>query len=188
MSSNLLDDMYLDWGSQEWILHHKIRASQPHKQWEQECDRREDKLCLDEIAIVRINFYKKNILKTFRMTSVHIRTTIVTSTITRHFSISTNSWGWRVTDMWTNSSFKKESKIKANINSVQIVKPAGWHVFKLGHPFVLPPSQDISPSPQIAGTGVWQTGGQTEPAGIQWLPREQPWLLPLSHKTYNLWF
>ena len=117
--------MYLDWGSQEWILHHKIQASQPHKQLEQECDRREDKLCLDEIAIVRINFYKKNILKTFRMTSVYIRTTIVTSTITRHFSISTNSWGWRVTDMWTNSSFKKESKIKVNINSVKIVKPAG---------------------------------------------------------------
>merc|ERR1711949_100756 len=52
-----------------------------------------------------------------------------------------------------------------------------------GKYLVLPPSQDISPSPQIAGTGVWQTGGQTEPAGIQWLPREQPWLLPLSHQT-----
>ena len=108
--ANLLDDMYLDWGSQEWILHHKIRASQTHKQLEQECGRREDKLCLDEIAIVRINLYKKNILKTFRMACVCIRTTIVTSTITRHFSISTYNGGWGVTDMWTNSSFKKESK------------------------------------------------------------------------------
>ena len=106
MSSNLLDDMYLDWGSQEWILHHKIRASQPRKQLEQECGRCEDKLCLDEI--VRINLYKKNIFTTFRMASVYIRTTIVTSTITRHFSISTNSGGWGVTNMWTNSSFKKE--------------------------------------------------------------------------------
>ena len=102
--------MYLDWGSQEWILHHKIRASQPRKQLEQECGRREDKLCLDEI--VRINLYKKNIFKTFRMASVYIRTTIVTSTITRHFSISTNSGGWGVTNMWTNSSFKKENKFK----------------------------------------------------------------------------
>ena len=59
ISSNLLDDMYLDWGSQEWILHHKIRASQTHKQLEQECGRREDKLCLDEIAIVRINLLQK---------------------------------------------------------------------------------------------------------------------------------
>ena len=99
--------MYLDWGSQEWILHHKIQASQPHKRLELECDRHEDKLCLDEIAIVRINFYKKNILKTFRLACVYIRTTIVTSTITGHFSISTNSWGRGVTDMRTNSSFKR---------------------------------------------------------------------------------
>ena len=77
------------------------------------------------MKIIRINLCKKNILKTFRLACVYIRTTIVTSTITRHFSISTYSGGWGVTDMWTNSSFKKESKIKVNINSVKIAKPAG---------------------------------------------------------------
>ena len=63
-----------------------------------------------------------------------------------------------------------------------MVKPAGWHVFNLWHPFVLPPSQDISPSPQIAGTGVWQTGGQTEPDDKQklWLPIDQLWIKVVS--------
>ena len=37
-------------------------------------------------------------------------------------------------------------------------------MFTLGQPLLLPPSQDISPSPQIAGAGVWQTCGQTVPS------------------------
>ena len=36
-------------------------------------------------------------------------------------------------------------------------QPSGWQVFALGHPWVLPPSQDIWPSPQETGVGVLQS-------------------------------
>ena len=36
-------------------------------------------------------------------------------------------------------------------------KPSGWQVFALGHPWVLPPSQNIWPSPQETGVGVLQS-------------------------------
>ena len=36
-------------------------------------------------------------------------------------------------------------------------KPSGWQVFALGHPWVLPPSQNIWPSPQVTGVGVLQS-------------------------------